>query len=101
MFEGIKITWYGYVIAGFLIGTYLHFSYARHAIHWLIIQILRAFIWLLHKTDPLYQEPKKITPKPDKVTAPPSRDYSKNGVEITDAELTKYLQNPDISVAKR
>jgi len=56
---------------------------------------------MLHHTDPLYREPKKITPKPDKVVAPPARDYSKNGVEVSDAELAKYLENPAVSVAKR
>jgi len=101
MFDNIKILWYGWMAIGFGIGIYLHFSYARHALHWLIIQILRAFIWLLHHTDPLYREPKKITPKPDKAVAPPTRDYSKNGVEVSDTELAKYLQNPEVSVAKR
>jgi hypothetical protein len=101
MLEGIKITWYGWMLIGFGVGVYLHFSYARHAIHWLIIQVLRGVIWLLHKTDPLYREPKKITPKPDKAVAPPARDYSKNGVEVSDAELAQYLKNPAVSVAKR
>jgi hypothetical protein len=101
MFDHIQITWYGYMIAGFLIGTYLHFSYARHALHWTIIKLLQVCIWMLHHTDPLYREPKRITPKPDKAVAPPARDYSKNGVEVSDAELAKYLQNPAVSVAKR
>ncbi len=101
MFEGIKIMWYGWMLIGFGAGVYLHFSYARHALHWLIIKFLQVCIWLLHRTDPLYREPKKITPKSDKVVAPPARDYSKNGLEVSDAELAKYLQNPEVSVAKR
>ena len=102
MFEGIKITWYGWMAIGFLTGVYLHFSYARHAIHWLLIQVLRGVIWLLHKTDPLYREPKRITPKPDKTTTiSPIKDYKKQGLEVTPDELMEYLKNPDISVIKR
>lgn len=101
MFEGIKLFWWTWVLIGFFIGIYFHLSYARHALHWLIIQILRGFIWMLHHTDPLYREPKKITPKPDKVVAPPARDYGKNGVEVSDAELVKYLENPEVSIKRR
>jgi len=96
MFDNIKILWYGWVAIGFAAGVYLHFSYARHAIHWLIIQILRGFIWMLHRTDPLYREPKTMI-KPDKTTPTITRKPSPDNSE---KQLADLLSNPDISIRK-
>lgn len=100
MFEGIEITWYGYVIAGFCLGAYIHSHRTRHIIHWLIIKVLRGFIWMLQRADYYYKEPKTRKSKPASV--PPVFADKKDGIEVGDEELKKWLaKNPELSVVER
>lgn len=94
MFEGIEITWYGYIIAGFFVGAYLHSGRFHHFIHWLIIKTLHGFVWFLARTDPLYKKPKTNKPIPPEFTG-------KNEPQLLPEELATLLKaNPDLSVAK-
>ncbi len=96
IFYDIDILWYHYIIAGFLVGAYLHSNYFHHAIHWSIIKILQGFVWLLVKTDPLYQKPKKV--KPASIMPP----HKKTDLEVGEDELKQWLSNnPDLSVESR
>ena len=99
MFEGIEITWYGYVIAGFCFGAYMHSHRIRHWLHLLAIGVLRGFIWMLHKTDHYYRESRIEKSKPDKVLS--IRGGRKDGIEVGDDELKKWLENPEVSVAEK
>jgi len=51
IFDNIDIAWWHYIIAGFCLGTYLHSHLIRHWLHWLVIRVLRGFIWMLQRTD--------------------------------------------------
>lgn len=90
------VVWYAWVIAGFIIGAYLHSAHTRHAIHWTIIKVLQGFIWFLHRSDPFYEEPKTMT-KPDKITPIITKKQSPNDPE---KQLADLLSNPDISIRK-
>ena len=98
-FDNIDIAWWHYIIAGFCLGAYIHSHHIRHWLHWLIIGVLRISIWMLRRTDRHYKAPRIENPKPDK--ALPTKDYGKSGIEVGEGELATYLENPEISVAKR
>lgn len=101
--DNIDLLWYHYIIAGFIIGTYLHSIHFHHIIHWTIIKILQGITWLFIRTDPMYKMPKRISPKLDKIAhiSDCSRDYSKGGVAVSEQDLARMLNNPDISVVER
>ena len=91
---------------GFGAGVYIHCHLVRHWLHLLAIGILRGFIWLLQRTDHYYKEPKTKEPKfikakPDKTTPPIIRAGRPTGIEVGLDELAEYLNNPEVSVAKR
>jgi len=94
--------WYYLIIAGFALGIYIYNHLIRHWINWFTIQLLRGFIWLLRKTDPLYETPQTRKPeiaKPDKPNW--VRDYNRKGIEVKENELKQMLENPEVSVEKR
>lgn len=89
------ITWYGWIISGFLLGTYIHSNHVRHWIHTLIVYVLRGIIWLLHKFDNLYEPPRQVI-------TPVIKTSKDNDVEIESDELKRILKNnPELSVSKR
>jgi len=95
IFDSIEIAWYGYVIAGFLVGAYLHSSHFHHFIHWLIIKALHGFVWFFARTDPLYQKPEINKPIPPEFTG-------KNEPQLLPEELKTLLKaNPDLSITRR
>jgi len=98
IFDNIDIAWWHYIIAGFCLGCYIHSHLIRHCLHWLVIRVLRGFIWMLQRTDHHYKAPRLEKSKPDK--ALPTRDYSTAGIEVGEGELAEYLKNPEISVAR-
>jgi len=101
IFDNIDIAWWHYIIAGFCLGIYIHNYHIRHCLHWLIIGVLRIFIWMLRKSDRHYKAPKVERTKPPAGKVSPVRDYGTSGVEVDEGELAEYLKNPEISVAKR
>ncbi len=103
MFDHIKIAWYGWVAIGFSMGTYTHCHIARHLINSLIVKILLGFVWILHRTDPRYQEPKtaKITKHFALADVRQSdKDFSHRGVNVSQEDADSMLNNPDVSVVK-
>lgn len=95
MFEGIKITWYGWMTLGSGIGVYIHCHLVRHWLHLLATKVLRGFIWMLQKTDSYYQEPEVKTPKQKYIP-------STKGYRMSAEELEEWLEkNPELSVTKR
>ncbi len=103
MHEGIKITWYGYIAIGFGAGVYLHCHLIRHWLHLLAIAILRGFIWMLQRTDIYHKEPrdKPIVSKPKTSQTIPIKGERKDGIEISEGELERWLDNPEVSVVER
>lgn len=99
IFDNIDIAWWHYIIAGFCLGSYIHSYLIRHCLHWLVIKVLRGFIWMLQRTDHHYKAPKVEKPKPNKPLS--ARTYSTSDVEVGEGELAEFLKNPDVSVAKR
>lgn len=103
IFDNIDIAWWHYIIAGFCLGAYMHSHLIRHCLHWLIIRMLRCFIWMLQRTDHHYKAPRPEKPRADKALPANTtgRNYNTAGVEVGEGELAEYLENPEISVAKR
>ena len=88
--------WYHLITIGVVTGVYVTSAPIRHFIHYLIIKLLQAVIWVLRKTDYYYQnkEP-EITP------ALPSRDYSKTGINMTQEQLNTLLnKRPELRVTE-
>ena len=114
IFNNIDILWYHYVIAGFCFGLYMHSYRFHHAIHWMFVKVLSGFIFLLQKTDPLYQEPEKVKTKPpvkqvvtsveDKEDMPrqPSFSGNKDKPRLTPDDLEILLRrNSNLSVSRK
>ncbi len=96
MLNHIEITWYGYVIAGFCIGVYIHSHRIRHYLHWLAIKVLQGFIWLLQRTDLCYKKPKAVKPEPKPAQIIPIKNTRQDGIEVGEDELKELLEkNPD------
>ncbi len=109
-----ELAWYGWVIIGACIGLYLHNHRTRHIVHWLLIKLLRSFIWIFHKTDPLYDEldnfdyhdiePEPEPPKVKKIKPAKSKRAKgviPNSVEATEQELKDWTRNPEVSVVEK
>ena len=101
IFYIFELQWWHYILAGFLVGAYLHSKHIHHAVHWLIVIVLQGIVWLLIKTDPLYRimdKPKaKEESDPNPVTKSPDGSF-----EVDEKELNKWLKgNKDLSVEKR
>ncbi len=95
MLDYLKVTWYGWMIAGFCVGVYLHCNLIRHWLHLLAIGILRSLIWIFKKTDLYYKEPNQEFSEPVKMRG-------RDGIPVAKDDLTKWLRkNPDLSVSER
>lgn len=90
-----QLAWYYYVIAGFLVGSYMHSKAIHHAIHWLAIKSLQVAIWLLKHSDPQY---KPTRAKPQHTAQIIGKQ---EGIEVEETQVKEWLQkNPELKVMK-
>lgn len=92
IFDKIGLPWYSFAIVGFALGAYLHNGLIRHAVNWLVIKVLRGFIWSLQVSDPKRQKPEN--------NRPISLTKSNKTARLTPEQLEDLLRNnPDITIA--
>lgn len=96
------MAWYWLMGLGFCTAIYVTSARIRHVVHAVTVKILRAIIWILHKTDRYYEELEVAEGTPETKPAEiPAKYNGHKAVEASQEDITKWLKNKELTVSER
>lgn len=93
-----EIAWWMWLTIGGAFGLYVNNGLTRHVCHWLLIRVLRGWIWLLQRTDSYWHEAPREKPARTQAHV----KAASGAVEATNDELKEWLaKNPALKVVEK